>query len=84
MENREKTDDVTTVYLVRHGTTDWNKALRYQGRADNPLDEEGERQGACLEDYFREIPIDLGSPALYSARGRRLCTALRGRIMKCR
>ena len=60
MENREKTDDVTTVYLVRHGTTDWNKALRYQGRADNPLDEEGERQGACLEDYFREIPIDLG------------------------
>ena len=60
MEKREKNSKGTTVYLVRHGTTDWNKALRYQGRADNPLDEEGERQGACLEDYFREIPIDLG------------------------
>ena len=50
----------TTVFLVRHGTTDWNKAMRYQGRADNPLDEEGEKQGACLRDYFREIPVDLG------------------------
>ena len=38
--------EVTTVYLVRHGTTAWNQALRYQGRADNPLDEAGERQGA--------------------------------------
>jgi len=51
---------VTTVYLVRHGTTAWNQALRYQGRADNPLDEIGERQGACLENYFRDIYIDLG------------------------
>ena len=46
---------VTTVYLVRHGTTAWNQALRYQGRADNPLDEIGERQGACLESYFKDI-----------------------------
>ena len=51
---------MTTVYLVRHGTTAWNEALRYQGRADNPLDEAGEKQGACLEEYFRDIPIDLG------------------------
>ena len=51
---------VTTVYLVRHGTTAWNQALRYQGRADNPLDEAGEKQGACLKDYFKEIPVDLG------------------------
>lgn len=51
---------MTTVYLVRHGTTAWNQALRYQGRADNPLDEVGERQGACLQEYFRDISIDLG------------------------
>ena len=60
LEKREKAGRPTTVYLVRHGTTDWNKELRYQGRADNPLDEEGEKQGACLTDYFREIPVDLG------------------------
>ena len=52
--------EVTTVYLVRHGTTAWNQALRYQGRADNPLDEAGERQGACLKEYFKDIHIDLG------------------------
>ena len=78
MENREKTDDVTTVYLVRHGTTDWNKALRYQGRADNPLDEEGERQGACLEDYFREIPIDLGVTSPLQRARKTLMYCLKG------
>lgn len=50
----------TVIYLVRHGTTAWNQQLRYQGRADNPLDEAGERQGACLKDYFRDIHVDLG------------------------
>ena len=78
MENREKTDDMTTVYLVRHGTTDWNKALRYQGRADNPLDEEGERQGACLEDYFREIPIDLGVTSPLQRARKTLMYCLKG------
>ena len=51
---------VTTLYLVRHGTTAWNQALRYQGQTDNPLDEIGERQGACLEEYFKDIHVDLG------------------------
>ena len=34
--------------------------LRYQGRADNPLDEAGERQGVLLEKYFADIDVDLG------------------------
>ena len=50
----------TTIYLVRHGTTGWNRLLRYQGRADNPLDEYGERQGALLKEYFHDIHVDLG------------------------
>ena len=49
----------TTIYLVRHGTTEWNQQLRYQGRADNPLDEAGERQGSLLEEYFADIDVDL-------------------------
>ena len=52
--------DKTTIYLIRHGTTAWNQQLRYQGRADNPLDEAGERQGALLENYFSDIDVDLG------------------------
>ena len=68
---------VTTVYLVRHGTTAWNQALRYQGRADNPLDEIGERQGACLESYFKDIHIDLGvtSPLQRAVKTLEYCLA---------
>ena len=53
-------EKTTRVYLVRHGTTEWNQQLRYQGQTDNPLDEAGEKQGACLENYFRDIHVDLG------------------------
>ena len=52
-------DQPTVFYFVRHGTTEWNQKKRYQGHADNPLDEMGERQGALLAEYFRDIPLDL-------------------------
>ena len=53
----EQNSKDTTLYLVRHGTTAWNQALRYQGQTDNPLDEIGERQGACLEEYFKDLVV---------------------------
>ncbi len=60
----------TRFYLVRHGTTAWNQQLRYQGRADNPLDEAGERQGSLLKEYFKDIHVDLGvtSPLCRAAK----------------
>ncbi len=51
----------TTVYLVRHGTTDYNVACRWQGVIDAPLNALGEKQGALLTDYFKGIPIDVGA-----------------------
>src|SRR2546423_3515053 len=39
---------VTTLLLVRHGETDWNAQLRYQGHADIPLNERGRQQAREL------------------------------------
>jgi broad specificity phosphatase PhoE len=35
-----------TLYFVRHGETDWNRAGRYQGRRDIPLNARGRAQAA--------------------------------------
>ena len=50
----------TTLYLVRHGTTELNERFCYQGQTDIPLSEIGMAQGALLTDYFKDIPIDIG------------------------
>jgi broad specificity phosphatase PhoE len=41
---------VTTVYLARHGESDWNAANRFQGHADRPLTELGRLQAIELAD----------------------------------
>lgn len=38
----------TTIYLIRHGETDWNMEGRWQGHADVPLNEIGRRQARLL------------------------------------
>jgi alpha-ribazole phosphatase/probable phosphoglycerate mutase len=39
---------VTTVYLARHGESDWNAANRFQGHSDRPLTELGREQALAL------------------------------------
>lgn len=36
---------MTKVAMIRHGSTDWNKEKRAQGKSDIPLDEEGVADG---------------------------------------
>lgn len=40
----------TTIYLVRHGETNWNKERRFQGQKDVPLNEYGRIQAKKLSE----------------------------------
>lgn len=39
---------MTTVWLARHGESDWNAAKRFQGHSDRPLTPRGRRQAEAL------------------------------------
>jgi len=54
---------MTSIYLVRHGQTAWNREEIFRGRTDVPLDETGLRQAELTADYFRDMEIT----AVYSS-----------------
>ncbi|MES2801755.1 MAG: histidine phosphatase family protein [Bdellovibrionota bacterium] len=47
------------LFLIRHGETDWNRAKRFQGRTDIPLNDEGRGQALGLCPRMIELKIDL-------------------------
>lgn len=50
--------DYATLYIVRHGETDWNVAKRIQGHSDIPLNQVGEQQAKKLRKIFKNIHFD--------------------------
>ena len=49
---------MTTLYLIRHGTTDSNLAGVFQGSMDVPLNERGLSQAALLARRFEKVHLD--------------------------
>jgi probable phosphoglycerate mutase len=52
--------------LVRHGETEWNRASRFQGGIDVPLNDNGRGQAQQAAEFLKDIPIDfaVSSPML--------------------
>mgnify|MGYP001164786947 CR=1 FL=1 len=53
----------TTIYITRHGQTQWNIEERMQGHHDSPLTEHGMQQARWLRDAL--TPIDFA--AIYAS-----------------
>jgi broad specificity phosphatase PhoE len=58
---------VTTILLARHGESDWNVELRWQGHADRPLTRRGRAQADALADRLEAYPL----AAIYASDLRR-------------
>ena len=48
----------TTIYLVRHGETTWNKEGRFQGHMDVELSPVGLKQAEIVAERMKQIKID--------------------------
>lgn len=49
---------MTTLWLIRHGVTDWNREGRWQGQRDVPLNDEGRRQARQAAERLRDQPLE--------------------------
>jgi broad specificity phosphatase PhoE len=58
---------MTTVYLARHGESDWNVERRWQGHADRPLTDRGREQAELLAERLAGVKLE----AVYASDLRR-------------
>ncbi len=54
---------MTSVYLVRHGQTAWNKEEIFRGRSDIPLNETGLREAELAGEFLKSMEVE----AIYSS-----------------
>jgi broad specificity phosphatase PhoE len=57
MNNKDK-KNYCTIYLIRHGETDWNVKRIVQGHSDNPLNKTGQLQAKELAKRLKHIHFD--------------------------
>lgn len=63
-----------TVYLVRHGQTEWSLSGQHTGRTDIPLTEKGREQADCLRPLIKDLSFArvLSSPRMRAQETARL------------
>ncbi|RKX75100.1 MAG: histidine phosphatase family protein [Spirochaetes bacterium] len=69
----------TTLVLIRHGETEWNRTGRYQGHADSPLTPRGLAQARAVAQVLNDETFD----AFYSSdlgRARRTATIIADKL----
>jgi broad specificity phosphatase PhoE len=64
-----------TIFLVRHGETEWNRARRYQGWSDSPLTARGVTQAEAIGHRLRTLPEATDAEIVASPIGRARRTA---------
>ena len=47
------------LYIMRHGTTEWNKKHMLQGRTDVPLNDDGRLMAAEAAEIYKDIHFDV-------------------------
>jgi broad specificity phosphatase PhoE len=57
---------VTTLFVIRHGQTDWNRDRRIQGSTDVPLNDTGRRQAHEAATALRSV-LPTGSAHVYAS-----------------
>lgn len=50
---------MTRLYIIRHGTTDFNKQNRYLGRTDLSLTNSGREQAFNIKNYIEKLGVDI-------------------------
>jgi probable phosphoglycerate mutase len=65
----------STIFLVRHGETEWNRTRRYQGWGDSPLTDQGRAQARAIGHLFCTLPEARSADLLASPLGRARHTA---------
>lgn len=71
---------MTRVFLVRHGTTDWNNEEVFRGRIDCPLNETGLAEAGALAAHFADVQLDaiFSSPLSRAIRTAQAIAAAQG------
>lgn len=79
---------MTELIVIRHGETDFNRQLRFQGQVDVPLNAAGEAQARALAQRMAAQPAQFAVQAVYSsdlqraARTAALCAAALGHAVR--